>query len=420
LLSYINLKNFKCFQDVKLPLSSINVFIGQNGTGKSTISQSIALLKQSDEGEIKFDGSLINLGKFSEVKNNRSKRDNIAIQFGGTLSSTTNVKTILGILKIEYGFHVGFDMHGFQEIGYKIDSESPWNFSGTLRKKSSPSKTEKIDYSGMDFSIRTMPDLRNFIQFGGGNPYDKHDDFEKVSSALSEILSSYKKQLELCHFIPSTRGFDQASYQLLDFVTRIESSRGVTKQAEMAVTKMAHDYKIPEKINHYITKVLPDTEIQIRNLPQQRLAIVNKDQFGEYKIINEGFGLNQSIYLFMELAISAPNSTLFIDEPEISLHPASQSKLSSVLVDVCQNENHQMVITTHSEHILLGIIERIMELKLDPRILKVYYFEKEKGISKVTPLPLNEKGELEGGMKGFFEEDLGHIDKFIERMKKKK
>jgi len=116
-----------------------------------------------------------------------------------------------------------------------------------------------------------------------------------------------------------------------------------------------------------------------------------------------------------------PNSRtrLFIDEPEISLHPASQSKLSSLLVDVCRNENQQMVITTHSEHILLGLIERIMELKIKPKFIKVYYFEKEKGIIKITPLPVNEKGELEGGMKGFFEEDLDHIDKFIERMKKK-
>ncbi len=420
MLSYINLKNFKCFQDVKLPLSSINVFIGQNGTGKSTISQSIALLKQSDEDDIKFDGSLINLGKFSEVKNNRSKKESIAIQFGGILSPTPNIKKTLDISKIDYGFHVGIDTHGFQEIGYKIDSRAPWNFSGTLKRNLSPQKTEKIEYDGMDFSIRTSPDLRHFITVGGGNPYDKPDDFQKISNALSKLLSSFKNQLELCHFIPATRGFDQASYQLLDFVTRIESSKGVTRQSEMAVTTMAHDYKIPEKINYYVKKVLPDTEIQIRNLPQKKLAIINKDQFGEYKIINEGFGLNQSIYLFMELAIAKPNSTLFIDEPEISLHPASQSKLSSLLVDVCQNENQQMVITTHSEHILLGIIERIMELKLDPRILKVYYFEKEKGISKVTSLPLNEKGELEGGMKGFFEEDLGHIDKFIERMKKKK
>lgn len=419
MLEYINLKNFKSIQNLQLPLKKINVFIGPNGSGKSSISQSIALLKQSSH-DVTWDGDSFNLGSFEKIVNNQSKEKKIEIQFGGWFPPINNIGKIFGTKRIVHGFHFGINEKGLSEIGYKLDGYGFFDVTGTIRRTTDV-KEQKFEFEGVEISFIEKFDLTNFLEVRGGSHSKKSYEFyEKVHNALQAYLATNRNQLEYCKFIPATRGFDQTWYQLLDEVSFIQTSKGLTRQAEMAATSMAHNSEIEDKITNLIKKVLPDIQIKVRNLPQRRIQIVNKDKFGEYSITNEGFGLNQSIYLFMQFALSEKYSTLFIDEPEISLHPFSQSKLASVLVEESLKDEKQLIITTHSEHILLGMLEAVMQKRLRHDFLGVYYFEKIDGITKVTKIDVTENGELKGGMKGFFEADLEHFDKFIESVKKKK
>jgi len=51
--------------------------------------------------------------------------------------------------------------------------------------------------------------------------------------------------------------------------------------------------------------------------------------------------------------------------------------------------------------------------KINPKELAVYYFELEKGYTKVTKLKVDDKGRLSGGLKGFFETDLKEFERFL-------
>lgn len=219
--------------------------------------------------------------------------------------------------------------------------------------------------------------------------------------------------------MPSTRGFDKPLYPLHDDASReIPTAEGLTRQAEDAASNMALNDEIEAKISDLVRKIFPDVNIRHKLRPQKQVQITSKDPFGEYNITGEGFGLNQLVYLFQQLVQSKRGASLFIEEPEISLHPAAQSTLCSVLIDIALNEQKQLFITTHSEHILLGFLEAAMEKKLQPTDLRIYYFEKINGITKVSRLNVTERGELEGGLKGFFEVDLEHITKFFESASK--
>lgn len=420
MLEYIALKNFKSIQDQKITLGLINVFIGPNGTGKSSISQSMALLKQSKQ-DVVWNGDLLNFEKFENILNNQTSDEKITIQFGGWFPPLNKIDTTLGITRIRYGFSIAMNSKGFSDVGFTIEGELPFRFTGSFGRSTQP-KEEVIQFEGYRFVIRHQFALDNFIYLGGSNQPVNYDytSYEKITNGINTFLSTYRNQLNYCKIIPSTRGFDQSSYQLLDEVPDIQSSRGVTRQSEMATTAMAHNYEILDKITSLAKQVIPEVTIQIRNLPQKRVQIINKDKYGEYSITDEGFGLNQSIYLFMQLVAAKQHSTIFIDEPEISLHPASQSNLSSVLVDVALKEKKQLIMTTHSEHIIQGLLTAVMDKKLASTSLNIFYFQKENGVTKITKLDVSEKGELKGGMKGFFEEDLNYFDKFIESVKKAK
>lgn len=417
MLDYINLENFKTIQNQRINLSKINLFIGPNRSGKSTISQAIALIKQSDN-KIQWNGTILNLQSFENVLCKKPYRKKIIIQFGGTFLLDQSFHLIYP--RVNYGIHLGIDSEGISEIGFDIES-------GTLKlsqtiNRNKPLSQFQLQLEGVKFNLEYYLQLRDFLQIRGYGLVDSNSklDDREAARQLQALLNVISKQLDFCRFIPTGRGFDKSVYPLLKEKSEIPSAEGVTKQAEVAVSNMAYDHQIKDKINQLMKRVIPDCNIDVRNIPAHNVQVINKDKFGEYPITDEGFGLNQLVFLFQQLVMSENGSTLFIDEPEIALHPASQFDLCSTILDVSKTENKQLVITTHSEHILLGFLDLIMQKKLSSRDFKVYSFEKQDGITQISELKVNEDGELEGSPKGFFAVDMAYIDRFIKNLKAKK
>ncbi|SNR64425.1 AAA family ATPase [Puniceibacterium sediminis] len=91
-----SLKNFKSYRDLdKLELSSINVLAGANSSGKSTIIQSILLLKQtlqygSPDRPVALNGPLLRMGAFSDIRNNASVGEAVGFKFEFDVSEDSN------------------------------------------------------------------------------------------------------------------------------------------------------------------------------------------------------------------------------------------------------------------------------------------------------------------------------------------
>ncbi len=89
-ISKIGLKNIKSIDFVEMPLASLNVLLGTNSAGKSTVLQSISLLAQNGANygrkDLALNGNLVKLGTFTEFKRRNSKSDpEIEIELkGGT------------------------------------------------------------------------------------------------------------------------------------------------------------------------------------------------------------------------------------------------------------------------------------------------------------------------------------------------
>src|SRR2546425_3651593 len=68
MLRELTVKNFKSIADSQLPLSVINVLVGEDGSGKSSFVQALALLKQSlGTNGLRLSGTLLDLGTFADV-----------------------------------------------------------------------------------------------------------------------------------------------------------------------------------------------------------------------------------------------------------------------------------------------------------------------------------------------------------------
>lgn len=117
-----------------------------------------------------------------------------------------------------------------------------------------------------------------------------------------------------------------------------------------------------------------------------------------------------------------PVQTGFIQQPELHLHPALQAALGDVFIESC-NGGKQILIETHSEHLLLRILKRVRqthlqidiaeEMKIRAEDVCVLYFDPSpEGITKVKRLRLTEDGEfMDRWPRGFFgERDMELFD----------
>lgn len=108
-------------------------------------------------------------------------------------------------------------------------------------------------------------------------------------------------------------------------------------------------------------------------------------------------------------------STCFIQQPELHIHPALQAAMGDVFIEGSE-EDRQVLIETHSEHLLLRILKRIRqthlqvtiapELKINANHVCVLYFDPSPdGTTTVKRLRITEDGEfMDRWPRGFFAE----------------
>ena len=82
MIKQIKLENFKCIKDSKLDLNKINISIGPNGNGKSSIAQSLLILKQSiSSNELSANGNFINFESFTNILDKETNIKELLIGF---------------------------------------------------------------------------------------------------------------------------------------------------------------------------------------------------------------------------------------------------------------------------------------------------------------------------------------------------
>lgn len=91
-----------------------------------------------------------------------------------------------------------------------------------------------------------------------------------------------------------------------------------------------------------------------------------------------GSGEFAIIVMVHQITEAPASSLILLDEPETSLHPASQEKLMAFLLDHCLKHKHQVVMATHSPHIIRPLPDKAIKLlTVDPANGKVQLFLQE-------------------------------------------
>ncbi len=150
------------------------------------------------------------------------------------------------------------------------------------------------------------------------------------------------------------------------------------------------------------TDQLDDTRIEllVNRLPRGNGAKTPQ----MVSIADVGFGVSQTLPVLVALLTASPGQLVYIEQPEIHLHPKAQIALAQALVDAA-NRGVRVVIETHSDILLLALQTLAAEEKIAPSETQLHWFERspKDGMTKVSSVQLDELGSF-----GDWPEDFGH------------
>ena len=360
MITNITLENFKCFRQVEINPKRITVLIGPNGTGKSSILQALLLLKQSvDTDRLWHKGEYIEFGDPSELSPN-------------FLAAPLPIR-------------------------FEIKCDGPDIFRGATRE--------------YQFSRTYQPDLRL-----------SSDDGKEINSLGSThvVFSSKSVPFGGIRSVPAIRGLVRTTYTLREhYRGQIYLSRGLSDQEEQLATNLGYGRSTEDRLSALIERIT-GTGLRTDAVPPHTVSVKSLTALGAVNVVSEGFGTNALIQLIYQLITADKLATVLIEEPEIHLHPKAQADLAEVMAETAKAEDKQIIMTTHSEHLLSRLLTLVAEKRLSPEELAIYSFEKDdKGECSATEIEVTELGQVTGGLTGFFDANLEEMDRYIKALQAK-
>jgi predicted ATPase len=132
-----------------------------------------------------------------------------------------------------------------------------------------------------------------------------------------------------------------------------------------------------------------------------------RDGGTEALLTDVGFGVSQVLPVVTLLQYVPKHSTVILEQPEIHLHPLAQANLADVLINAAIHRKVQVLVESHSEHLLLRLQRRIAEGAVESDGIKLYFCHTQRGVSKLEQLRLDLLGQIENWPEHFMGDAFG-------------
>lgn len=442
----IQIQGFKGWQDTgNIELAPITVLFGGNSSGKSSIGQFLVMLKQTiqqpDRKTVLYlDGekSSVSLGTPMDIFYNHDLEGNISFSYTWDLPQKyaidNEAKKKFVYNKISVFGSICVDNKETQllqvnEISYKL-FDNDKSVAGFFMKKVG----EKDNIHGYDLiseayrlkrkqgRVWKLPEPIKFYGFpdaatayyqNAGFLQDLNLHHENLFSNLYYLGPMRRKAQRIYTWSgvsPESVG-DDGSNAIAAILSsknnnRMLNFKSCNKKPFLQI--IAEEMKKMDLISDFIIE-----KIGNRQEYDVKVKVKGSDSF--VNIPDVGFGVSQVLPVIVELFYAPEKSVIFIEQPEIHLHPAAQAKLADVIIDAInmsengRKRNIQVILETHSEHLLRRLQRRIAEQKLTQDQIRAYFANNNTNPSTLEQLRVDQYGNIENWPEDFFgdmEEDI--------------
>ncbi len=436
MLKHLLVSNFKAWRRLDLELGRVTGLFGTNSSGKSSVLQFLLLLKQTKDATdrglvLDFGGPLVNLGTYEAIVHRGRKKDDINWTLDWAFSEALTLDVPAG----RKNSYQGNDLRLSACVGLKDSRLLARNM--------------KYRFSDTDFGIGPKPDSPGVFDLESteGRPRfkfrrnrgrpgelpgpvkthrfpDQARTYFQNTGFLSEFESQYESLMDSIFYLGPLREYPQRQYGWSGASPDGVGPRGeLTVNAILAATLSGEKWKLPSRarksaefqnvVGHWLKELGLIDDFQVEEIkPGTNLyhARVKKDQDSpETMLTDVGFGVSQVLPVLVLLYYVPEGSIVLMEQPEIHLHPSVQSGLGDVMLEVAKTREVQIIVESHSEHLLRRFQRHVAEEKAQSSDLRLYFVHTNHGEAELSDLRLNEWGEIENWPDEFFGDEMGEI-----------
>lgn len=371
MLDHIGLQNFKAFDEVHVELGALTLLSGLNGSGKSTILQAFGLLRQSYDARFLLEDSLALNGELVELG---TGRDVLYQQFD------------VPEISINLGHHVG-------EAGSFFTWRAPAVADADVLQCSA--KPEQGELSTLGLFARGFQFLRA----------------DRITPAVTFPKSQNAVRQQ--HFLGARGEF--TAHFLLEF------GEEFTVAEIMRCASEPKAISLISQVNAWMQEFSPGVRVEPASVPMTdlvRLVFSYRGDGSAYGDVmrptNVGFGLTHALPVVTACLASQPGTLLIAENPEAQLHPRGQSNIGRLLALTAAN-GVQVVVETHSDHVLNGIRLAVKDGLLAPERTRLHFFSRQAGEASSYETPaLGPDGRLSYWPPGFFDQWERSLDRLLD------
>lgn len=119
-------------------------------------------------------------------------------------------------------------------------------------------------------------------------------------------------------------------------------------------------------------------------------------------LIDVGYGVSQVLPIIVDALRGRGPAIFLLQQPEVHLHPKGQAELATFLATVARTGRTRFIVETHSDHFVdrLRIDVRDRQI-IRPKDVSILFFERYAGEVNISPILLDEQGNLRGAPKNY-------------------
>lgn len=403
-------------QEQSMEIKPLTILAGANSSGKSSMMQALLLLKQTleatyDPGALLLNGPNV---KFTSAEQLLSRNGN-----GKSVNTFhVGIKITVGSTEITH-----FKLNTSKRLDVEATTYDTGNRELRLYKGMPRDEIQsvydrayrKVLPDGVTTVTPTLIQDRCFLKL---NAKVKGEDvLEPVRIMRYETL--LEDAIHRIIHLPGLRGNPERDYPVTAVGPAFPGTFEYYVASVIEQWQVDDDKQRLERLYHDLAQLgLTRNVVARRKNDTQVELLVNRFLHGEREdmvsIADVGLGVSQALPVVVALHAAKPGQLVYIEQPEIHLHPRAQHTMAEVLANAAIG-GKQLVIETHSSLLLRGIQTLVAEGKLPGRLVKLHWFKRlEDGSTQITSADLDETGAFDDWPEDFDDVELYSEKRYLD------